>query len=482
MDKRTIRKRQRGFAVVLTALIMMVQFALNSGAYDGVILWDTNEIGKAWLTGNGAGDNKVITSEVERKDPTCTEPGSVTYTASVYSSGNVLIEEDLGTHTYELDPLGHKWDKGSVVTPPTMTTAGLMMYICQRCEETKTERIPPLGAEVNEPEKPEKPDHGTMTAFYRVTVNHYQQNIDGSYPDKPVETETLTIDEGTVLSPDVKKYEGFISPEKQSVTVTAAAAVDYKYERASATITFDTDGGSKIEPITQLFGTEVTAPEDPTKDGSVFGGWTPAIPETMPAGDITVKAEWKDPDDADDDTDGQGEDGKTDGQDEDGDSIGYLIEVTACEHNEKEFALIAAEAEKNGLEADKLFCWDIKLYRTVNGVKEEQLHETDVPVEVTIELTEEQAERLASYSEFSIVRIHNGKLEVIECEFNKETRTLVFKSDRFSDYALIHDMSLISDEEDGVSENPSTGFAFTGISILTLCGAAVLASRKRKSR
>ncbi|MBP5604325.1 MAG: hypothetical protein J6X60_02105, partial [Ruminiclostridium sp.] len=110
------------------------------------------------------------------------------------------------------------------------------------------------------------------------------------------------------------------------------------------------------------------------------------------------------------------------------------------------------------------------------------LHETDVPVEVTIELTEEQAERLASYSEFSIVRIHNGKLEVIECEFNKETRTLVFKSDRFSDYALIHDMSLISDEEDGVSENPSTGFAFTGISILTLCGAAVLASRKRKSR
>ncbi len=476
MDKRIIRKRKRGFAAGLTALIMMVQFALTAGAYDWGIVWDTNEIGKAQLTGNAAGDNKVKTSVVEREDPTCTEPGSVKYVASVYTSGDVLIEENVGTHTYELDPLGHKWDKGSVVTPPTMTTAGLMMYICQRCEETKTERIPPLGAEVNEPEKPEKPDHGTMTAFYRVTVNHYQQNADGSYPDKPVETKVLYVAEGTVVSPDVNGYEGFISPEKQSVTVTAAAAVDYKYERASATITFDTDGGSEIEPITQLFGTSVTAPEDPTKDGVVFGGWTPAIPETMPAGDITIKAEWKvsdDADDADDDADGRGEDG---------DSIGYIIEVTPCEPGDEEFALIVEEAEKNGLEADKGFCWDIKLYRTINGVKDKQLHETAEPIEVTVELTEEQAERLASYSEFSIVRVHEGKTEVIECEFNREKRTLVFKSDRFSDYGLIHDTSLISDEEDGVSENPATGITFTGISFLTLFGAAVLASGKRRSR
>lgn len=58
------------------------------------------------------------------------------------------------------------------------------------------------------------------------------------------------------------------------------------------TITFDTDGGSEIAAITQDYGTEITPPEDPTKDGYTFAGWEPAIPETMPAGDLTVKAQW----------------------------------------------------------------------------------------------------------------------------------------------------------------------------------------------
>ena len=56
------------------------------------------------------------------------------------------------------------------------------------------------------------------------------------------------------------------------------------------TITFDTDGGSTIKPITQDYDTVITAPEVPTKDGYTFKEWSPALPETMPAGDMTVKA------------------------------------------------------------------------------------------------------------------------------------------------------------------------------------------------
>jgi len=58
------------------------------------------------------------------------------------------------------------------------------------------------------------------------------------------------------------------------------------------TITFDTDGGSAIAPITQDYNTTVTAPDDPTKTGYTFQGWEPAIPETMPAVNITVWAKW----------------------------------------------------------------------------------------------------------------------------------------------------------------------------------------------
>ena len=60
------------------------------------------------------------------------------------------------------------------------------------------------------------------------------------------------------------------------------------------TITFDTAGGSEIAPITQDYGTAITAPADPTREGYTFIGWDIEIPTTMPAENITLKARWKD--------------------------------------------------------------------------------------------------------------------------------------------------------------------------------------------
>ena len=60
------------------------------------------------------------------------------------------------------------------------------------------------------------------------------------------------------------------------------------------TITFDTNGGSEIAPITQDYGTVITAPADPTREGYTFIGWDTEIPTTMPAENITLKAKWKD--------------------------------------------------------------------------------------------------------------------------------------------------------------------------------------------
>ena len=66
-----------------------------------------------------------------------------------------------------------------------------------------------------------------------------------------------------------------------------------KWEINPYTITFDTNGGSEIAPITQDYGTEITAPDNPTRKGYTFKGWDKEIPETMPAENITVKAQWK---------------------------------------------------------------------------------------------------------------------------------------------------------------------------------------------
>ena len=65
-----------------------------------------------------------------------------------------------------------------------------------------------------------------------------------------------------------------------------------KWEINQYTITFDTAGGSEIAPITQDYGTAVTAPEPPAKPGYTFTGWNPALPATMPAENLTVTAQW----------------------------------------------------------------------------------------------------------------------------------------------------------------------------------------------
>ena len=59
------------------------------------------------------------------------------------------------------------------------------------------------------------------------------------------------------------------------------------------TITFDSNGGSPVSPITLPYGEEVTAPADPTREGFIFKGWSPDVPDTMPAKDMTVVAQWE---------------------------------------------------------------------------------------------------------------------------------------------------------------------------------------------
>ena len=58
------------------------------------------------------------------------------------------------------------------------------------------------------------------------------------------------------------------------------------------TITFNSAGGSSVSPITQNYNTAVLAPADPTREGYSFTGWSPAVPANMPANNLELTAQW----------------------------------------------------------------------------------------------------------------------------------------------------------------------------------------------
>ena len=133
----------------------------------------------------------------------------------------------------------------------------------------------------------------TVTAQWEI--NRYTVTFDTAGGS---EIAPITQDYGTAIAaPADPTREGytFIGWDREipanmpaeNVTLTA------QWEINRYTVTFDTNGGSEIAPITQDYGTAITAPADPTREGYTFIGWDREIPATMPAENVTVTAQWQ---------------------------------------------------------------------------------------------------------------------------------------------------------------------------------------------
>ena len=133
----------------------------------------------------------------------------------------------------------------------------------------------------------------TVTAKWKI--NQYTITFD---TDGGSEVESITQDYGTTIAKPTdptKTGYTFAGWDKEIPGTMPAGdmTVTAKWKINQYTITFDTDGGSEVESITQDYGTAIAKPTDPTKTGYTFGGWDKEIPGTMPAGDVTVTATWK---------------------------------------------------------------------------------------------------------------------------------------------------------------------------------------------
>ena len=126
------------------------------------------------------------------------------------------------------------------------------------------------------------------------TINQYTITFD---TDGGSDVAPITQDYNTaVVAPADPTKEGYTFAGWDATIPATMPAKDTvikaKWTVNKYTITFDVDGGSYVAPITQNYGTEIVAPADPTKTGYTFAGWDTEIPSTMPAGDMTIKAKW----------------------------------------------------------------------------------------------------------------------------------------------------------------------------------------------
>ena len=112
---------------------------------------------------------------------------------------------------------------------------------------------------------------------YDYTVRHIKQLPDGTYDEANAEVETLSGKFEALAAVTAKDYGSHYptndADTKQNIKIEKNLTIDVKYDLDNHTLTFETNGGSAIDPVTVRHGNAVARPADPTKDKYTFIGW-----------------------------------------------------------------------------------------------------------------------------------------------------------------------------------------------------------------
>ena len=222
-------------------------------------------------------------------------------------------EDGRGTYTYDKTEdctLYALWEEAPLCTV-TFNPNGGTLTGAETCQEKQNERIQrpyeePIregyyfrgwykDADCTQMWDFDDPIPGNMTLYAGWDILSYVIRVRLENGEQDI---IINQNYGTpVTVPDDPTREGYTFigwdipfPDKMPAKIMTITA---KWKINQYTITFDTAGGSKIAPITQDYGTSITAPANPTREGYTFMGWDKEIPATMPADNVTITAQWE---------------------------------------------------------------------------------------------------------------------------------------------------------------------------------------------
>ena len=229
-----------------------------------------------WLDGNGNSyePGASVPADVTELTVQWTAP---TYTVTLHTNGGTINNGNVTGYTYGVG--------ATLPAADDMTYTGHTFKGWYDNENLTGSPVTAIGGA----------ETGNKEYWAKWEINQYTVTVK---PENGKADITITQDYGTeITAPDKPTRKGYTFKgwDKEIPETMPAENITVKaqWEINQYTITFDTNGGSEIAPITQDYGTEITAPDNPTRKGYTFKGWDKEIPKTMPAENITVKAQWK---------------------------------------------------------------------------------------------------------------------------------------------------------------------------------------------
>lgn len=271
-------------------------------------------------------------------------------------------------------------------------------------------------------------EEGEDVGTYKIKVSQKEgsnPNYDITFKDGTYTINPLSIDKGTVVLGNVLKYTGEKqTQEVEQVLVNGKALNKEDYEvldnqatkEGKHVLTIKAKGNNHTGSFEYAY---VILPKENDKIGT--GSFT-----VKTTGDVEISRD---------------------------EIIDILIEnkeITANELSEVaegkkiEIVLEVKEAQANelietstkGYKVGKYL--NITLNKIVNGTNE-SIHELSKVMKVTIKVPEELINKDSKTKrEYYIARSHNGKVDILETNYDEKTNKLTFETDKFSDYAIIY--------------------------------------------